>query len=72
MVQLLDQPPLPPTKDEKVICANTKKPCENATEFRVAILSLRTSIKWIVIIGAVIGSMGGSAAKDILKLWLAQ
>lgn len=72
MVQLLQQPPLPPTKDDKVLCPNTKKPCENATEFRTAILSLRQYMKWMVIFGAGIGAFGGSAAKDILKMWLSQ
>jgi len=66
---LFQDPPLPQTKSEPVMCPNTKKACENSAEFRAAILSLRSRMYTVVLLGAAVGAGVGGAAKDIIKAY---
>ena len=66
---LFQDPPLPNTKSEPVMCPNTKKACENSAEFRAAILSLRSRMYTMVLLGAAVGAGVGGAAKDVIKAY---
>ena len=74
---LIQDPPPVPQPTAPVVCAHTKKVCDQATLAQAQIgainqvlAQLRAAVNRSVILGAMIGAGIGSAAKDLLQGWL--